>query len=303
MSFSAASIPDQTGRTFLITGANSGLGFECSKALAAKGANVIMAVRNEAKGIAAKDLIEAEVPNAQIELRLLQLDDLEDIARFSKSMHDDKRQIDVLINNAGVMMTPKGVTKQGFETQFGTNHLGHFALTLSLLDLMKTEGDVRAVTVSSNLHRSGQINFDDLQGEQSYSPTRAYSQSKIANVYFGLELARKCATAGLKLKSIVAHPGYASTNLQYNGPTGLTRMLMPLTNALFAQSAEAGAWPLLFAATIPDVNPATYIGPMGFMHMKGEPGFDKPVALAQDREIAKRLWAVSEELTGVKWPY
>ncbi len=301
MSFSISEIPDQSGRTVLVTGANSGLGFETAKALAARGARVIMAVRDEAKGLAALDLIEIEVPEAQLELKSLDLSDLESVQALSRQLHDEGVQLDVLINNAGVMMPPRGLTKQGFETQFGTNHLGHFALTLLLLDLMKLEGDARVVTVSSEMHRRGFIDFDDLQSEQGYSPTAAYAQSKIANVYFGLELARKCMAAGMDVKSVVAHPGYAATNLQYAGPTGLVRLFMPLTNALFAQSAEAGAWPQIYAATMPDVKNGEYFGPTGLGNMRGAPGRNVPVARAQDKEIAARLWDVSEELTGVHW--
>lgn len=303
MSFSVQSIPDQTGKTILVTGANSGLGFETAKALALSGARVIMTARDEAKGVAALDMIEVEAPDAKLDLRLLDLADLEEVRMLANALHDEGEQLDVLVNNAGVMMPPRGVTKQGFETQFGTNHLGHFALTLQVLDLLKVEDDARVVTVSSSLHRSGKINFDDVQSEQNYSPTGAYAQSKIANIYFGLELQRKCDAAGIKLKSVMAHPGFASTNLQYSGPTGLTRFLMPVANAMFAQSAEAGAWPQLYAATMPDVGSGEYFGPTGMGNMRGAPGRNEPIALAKDADIAERLWQVSEEMTGVRWAH
>lgn len=303
MSFSISDIPDQSGRTALVTGANSGLGFETTKALAGRGAHVIMTARDEAKGMAALDRIEGDVPGANLELRLLDLADLEEVRMLAKSLHDDGQKLDLLINNAGVMMPPRGETRQGFETQFGTNHLGHFALTLLLIDLLKTDDDARVVTVSSDLHRRGQINFNDLQSAQNYSPTGAYAQSKIANIYFGRELARKCAAAGLNITSVLAHPGYAATNLQTSGPTGLLRMFMPLANAMFAQSAEAGAWPTLYAATMPDVKPGEYYGPTGLGGMRGAPGRGEPIARAKDEDIAARLWQVSEELTGVTWPY
>lgn len=303
MAFSKETIPDQSGKTVLVTGANSGLGFETAKALAAKGARVIMTVRDEAKGLAAIDMIEVDVPEANLDLRLMDLADLEEVKMLAKALHDEGVKLDVLVNNAGVMMPPRGVTKQGFETQFGTNHLGHFALTLQLLDLMNVDGDARVVTVSSEMHKRGRIDFGDLQSERSYSPTGAYAQSKIANIYFGLELMRKCEAAGLKIKSLMAHPGYASTNLQYAGPTGIVRFFIPLANALFAQSAEAGAWPQLYAATMPDVNTGEYFGPKGLAGMRGAPGRDDPIRRAKDSEIAARLWDASENLTGVRWPY
>lgn len=303
MSFSATNMPDQSGKTVLVTGANSGLGLETAKAFAAKGAHVIMTARHEAKGVAAQDMIEVELPGAQLELRLLDLADLEEVRMLAKSLHDDNKRLDVLVNNAGVMMPPRGETKQGFEKQFGTNHLGHFALTLQLMDLMNTADDARVVTVSSGLHRNGKIDFDDLQSEKTYSPTGAYAQSKIANIYFGLELMRKCDAAGIKLKSMMAHPGYAATNLQTSGPSGMIRMFMPLANALFAQSAADGALPEIYAASMPDVKSGEYFGPSGFQNMRGAPGRDDPIELAKDKDIAARLWQVSEELTGVKWPY
>jgi NAD(P)-dependent dehydrogenase (short-subunit alcohol dehydrogenase family) len=299
-SWTTADIPDQTGRTFVITGANSGLGREATQALAAHGAQVIMAVRNESKGQRARDeLLEAQ-PGADLQVRTLDLADLDSVRAFADGLHADAQAVHVLINNAGVMMPPRSLSPQGQEIQFAGNHLGHFALTGLLLDILASADDPRVVTVSSSLHRRGSIHFDDLTGAASYSPTSFYAQSKFANVLFGLELDRRLRAAGSPIKSLIAHPGYAATSLQTSGPTGLAKFFSAtIGNRLLAQSAAMGALPELFAATDPTAESGQFIGPDGRGEMKGHPTVVRPVASAEDPATARRLWELSEELTGV----
>ena len=300
--WTAADIPSQLGRTALVTGANSGLGYFTSLELARHGAHVIMAARDEQKGRAALARLKADVPNAAVELQLLDLADLDNVKAFAAKLISSGQKLDILINNAGLMMPPRGTTKQGFETQFGVNHLGHFALTLLLLPLLEKSNDGRVVTVSSGLHRSGAINFDDLQSERSYSPTKAYSQSKIANVYFALELDRRLRAKGSPTKSLISHPGVAVTNLSASLAPGLMKSIMTMFLPLIAQSAANGALPSLYAATASGVRGGQFFGPEGRQEMKGSPVEVQPVALAKDTAIAKRLWETSEKLTGVKLP-
>jgi NAD(P)-dependent dehydrogenase (short-subunit alcohol dehydrogenase family) len=293
--WTAADIPDQTGRTFIVTGANSGLGLETARQLAAKGADVIMTARSEAKGRAAV----ASIGGSNLDLRLLDLSDLDSVRAFAEGVE----HVDVLVNNAGIMMPPRSLTKQGFELQFGTNHLGHFALTGLLFDRLRKGQDARIVTVSSSLHRSGSIHFDDLTGERKYSPTGFYSQSKFANVLFGLELDRRLRAAGLPLRSLLAHPGYSSTNLQSSGPTGIVKQLMKVSNVIMAQSVEMGALDQLYAATAPGAESGQFIGPDRLSESRGHPKVVQPVKSAQDPETARRLWDLSEDLTGVRFPF
>lgn len=300
--WTADSIPDQTGRTVVITGANSGLGYATALELARHGATVIMAVRNPAKGASARDAILAAVPNARLELGALDLADLDSVKDFATSIVSSGRGIDVLINNAGIMMPPRQLTKQGFELQFGTNHLAHFALTLRLLPALEGRSDARVVTMSSGLHKSGHIHFDDLGAVKTYSRTGAYSQSKIANVYFALELDRRLRARNLPIKSLLAHPGYAATNLQSAGPNGPLAWLLKVANLFVAQTAERGALPELYAATAPGVEGGQFYGPDGRNEMSGYPTLVQPVERAKDPDIARRLWEVSEEMTGVRWP-
>ena len=300
--WTADDIPDQTGRTFIITGANSGLGYVTALELARHGATVIMAVRNAAKGASARDAILAAVPAAKLEVAPLDLADLDSVKEFATGIVSSGRGIDVLINNAGIMMPPRRVTKQGFELQFGTNHLAHFALTLRVLPALEGRADARVVTMSSGLHKSGHIHFDDLGAIKTYSRTGAYSQSKIANVYFALELDRRLRAQGIPIKSVLAHPGYAATNLQSAGPTGPLAWLMVLGNMFMAQTAEQGALPELYAATAPGVEGGQFIGPDGRNEMRGYPTLVQPIERAKDPEIARRLWEVSEDMTGVRWP-
>jgi NAD(P)-dependent dehydrogenase (short-subunit alcohol dehydrogenase family) len=288
-------VPDQSGKTVIITGANSGIGFEAAKALAAKGALVIMACRDTQKGENAADSIRQAYPAAKTQVKALDLANLETIANFVEVINRSLTALNVLINNAGVMAIPYQATADGFETQFGTNHLGHFALTAQLIDLLrKTEGS-RVVTVSSNAHLFGRINFSDLNSEQSYQKWMAYGQSKLANLLFGLELQRRSAAAGGNPSSVVVHPGYAATNLQ--GSSGFFSWLNPVV----AQSAEMGALPTLYAAVSDEIQGGEYIGPDGFFRQHGYPTLASPNKRALDQHTAKKLWAVSEELTGVKF--
>ncbi|HMJ03521.1 MAG TPA: oxidoreductase [Conexibacter sp.] len=289
-----ADMPDQGGRTAIVTGGNSGLGAETVRALAAKGARVLLACRDRAKG----DAVAAAM-HGDVEVRELDLASLESVRAFAAGVDEP---LDLLINNAGVMAPPRGKTADGFETQIGTNHLGHFALTGLLLERVRD----RVVTLSSNAHRLGRIRFDDLQSERRYGPWTAYNQSKLANLLFVLELQRRLAAAGSSLRSMGAHPGYADTNLQFAGPAmaqnavggGATRF----ANRFLAQSAAAGALPTLYAATMPDLPGGSYVGPSGPGQFRGAPKVVRPRANARDLEVAARLWTVSEQLTGVTFP-
>ncbi|HEY0450452.1 oxidoreductase [Actinophytocola sp.] len=291
-------ISSQVGRTFVVTGANSGLGLETVRALGALGANVILTVRDEGRGIRALDELRGEQPEARFEVRVLDLADLDSVRTFA----DTVEEIDVLVNNAGVMMPPRGTTKQGYELQLGVNHLGHFALTGLLLDKLAQGEDGRVVTVSSTLHKRGRIHFDDLHGESAYSRTKFYAQSKFANVVFALELNRRLRANAIPIRSVLAHPGYSATNLQSSGPTGVGKLMMKATNKLFAQDAMMGALPQLYAATGADVESGQFYGPDGRGESKGFPTVVEPLDSARDRELAKRLWDISEELTGVRIP-
>jgi NAD(P)-dependent dehydrogenase (short-subunit alcohol dehydrogenase family) len=294
--WTARDMPSQAGRTFVVTGANSGIGFETTKALAASGASVIMAVRDEAKGAAARNAIRDENPDASLELRHLDLADLDSVRYFASTI----RKLDVLINNAGVMMPPHSLTVQGNELQFGVNHLAHFALTARLLNALQEGYDPRVVTVTSIAHKRGRIHFDDLHGTHKYSRSGYYAQSKLANVVFCLELNRRLRAAGAGIRSVMAHPGVVSTNLQSSGPTGLTKVFAQLGTRLVSQTAAMGALPLLYAATHPDVEGGQLIGPDARNESKGYPVVVEPLDAARDRELAKRLWDTSEELTGVR---
>jgi len=292
-------IPAQSGRTAVVTGANSGLGLVTSRELARHGARVVMAVRSTAKGEAAASEVRAAVPGARLEVRALDLASLDSVRAFAEGLAADA--VDLLINNAGIMMTPRQTTREGFELQLGTNHLGHFALTGLLLEAVQRAPAGRVVTLSSIEHKGGHIDFDDLQSERSYQPRRAYRQSKLANAVFGLELDRRLRAAGSNAISVLAHPGYSDTNLQTTGPTGAMKAVLKLGNRLLAQSAEKGALPTLYAATAPDVEGGDYYGPDGFQEMRGRPTHVDVIPEGRDPEIGRRLWEVSEELTGVRY--
>jgi NAD(P)-dependent dehydrogenase (short-subunit alcohol dehydrogenase family) len=298
--WSAADIPDQTGRTALVTGANSGLGLVTARELARRGATVLLAVRNRAKGATAVEAIRAAVPGARLDLRHVDLADLDSVRQLAAGLADTP--LDMLVNNAGVMMPPRTLSPQGHESQFAANHLGHFALTGLLWDRLARGADPRVVTVTSGLHRRGRIHFDDLTGARSYSPTGYYAQSKFANVLFGLELDRRARAAGAPVRSFLAHPGYADTNLQTTGPTGPLKAFLRLGNRLFAQSMDMGALPQLYAATATDARGGAFYGPDGRAEQRGHPTEVRPVASATDAATARRLWELSEELTGVRYP-
>ncbi len=293
-------IPDQSGRVALVTGANSGLGLIATRELARAGASVVLACRNMDKGATALREITDQVPEAEAELAALDLASLESIRSFAQEFPKAHDGLDLLINNAGVMAPPRRTTKEGFELQFGTNHLGHFALTGLLLGALEGRRDARVVTVSSTAHRMGRINFDDLHGERRYRRWRAYGQSKLANLIFALELDRRLRAAGSTISSLAAHPGYAATNLQSASAPMLDRAVMVVTNLLIAQDAEVGALSLLYAATQPGLEGGTYVGPDGRGEQRGHPQPEAvPARAALDQTVAAQLWAVSEEATGV----
>jgi NAD(P)-dependent dehydrogenase (short-subunit alcohol dehydrogenase family) len=299
--WTAARIADLSGRTFIVTGANSGLGFETARQLAAHGGRVVLAVRSPAKGREAAARLTAALPSAAVESRALDLADLHSVRDFATAILRDGVPVDVLVNNAGVMYPPRRLTVQGFESQFATNHLGHFALTGLLFGVIRRGQDARVVTVSSNEHKGGSIHFDDLTGERSYSPRAFYQQSKLANVLFGLELDRRVRAAGIPVRSVLAHPGYSATNLQSSGPTGLGKQLMKVSNRLIAQSAAMGALSELYAAVDPAAQSGRFYGPGGLGEMRGHPAEVQPAPAGRDEETARRLWNVSEQLTGVTW--
>ena len=303
--WSVADIPDLTGKTVIITGANSGLGFEAATALAGAGAQVVLACRDQAKGRAAEEQIRATHPRAATALMPLDLSSLADIRRCADEILRAYPRIDVLMNNAGVMALPHRQTADGFEMQFGTNHLGHFALTGLLLERLRATPGGRVVTVSSGAHRMGKIRFDDPHWRSGYSKWPAYGQSKLANLLFAYELQRRLAAAGADTLSVAAHPGYAATNLQATGPRmlGSSRLerLMEIANSLFAQSAAMGALPQIHAAVAPGVRGGQYIGPDGFGELWGHPRVVTSNRRSQDVEAARRLWALSEEMTGVTY--
>lgn len=288
-------ISSQVGRVFVVTGANSGLGLETARALGSRGASVIMTARDMAKGEAAVESLRAEQPDSRFELRQLDLADLDSVREFAAGIE----RVDVLINNAGVMMPPHTHTKQGYELQFGVNHLAHFALTLLLFNTLLQSEDPRVVTVSSGLHHRGRIHFGDLHGNQKYSPAGYYAQSKLANVVFGLELHRRLRSNGFGMRSVLAHPGYTATNLQSSGPRGVSKLLMKVGNKVMAQDVTMGALPQIYAAAGADVESGQFYGPDGRNENKGYPTVVEPLVEARDRELGRRLWDVSEELTGV----
>ncbi|WP_078504174.1 oxidoreductase, partial [Streptomyces viridochromogenes] len=288
----ATRLPALTGRTAVVTGANSGIGLTAADALARAGAHVVFAVRDLERGRAA-----AATVRGSTEVRRLDLADLSSVREFADAWQG--RPLDLLINNAGVMMLPQQRTADGFEMQFGTNHLGHFALTNLLLPYVTD----RVVTVSSGAHRwfGAQIRFEDLNWTSDYDPNRAYAQSKLANLLFTLELQRRLTESGSPVRALAAHPGYAATNLQSHAGSAVMRAFMKIGNRFFAQDDRAGALPTLYAAT-QDLPGASYVGPDGLGEMRGAPTLVGRTAAASDAGVARRLWTVSEELTGVSWP-
>jgi NAD(P)-dependent dehydrogenase (short-subunit alcohol dehydrogenase family) len=298
--WTADEAPDQSGRTAVVTGANSGLGLIAARELARAGATVVITARDQAKGTAAEAEIREHVPDAKLEPRVLDLAELASVRELAASLGDAHERIDVLMNNAGVMMTPQETTADGFELQFGTNHLGHFALTGLLLDRIGGP-DPRIVTVTSIEHRPGRIDFDDLEWQRGYQPRRAYQRSKLANAAFAIELDRRLRAAGSPVRSVLAHPGYTATNLQLSGPTGPMKSLLRVGNSLFAQGVDDGALPQLYAAVSPDVEAGGFYGPRGPFELRGAPKRVRATSRARDPELGRRLWEVSEELTGVSY--
>lgn len=308
MPWTTADLPDLSGRTTVITGANSGLGYETALALAGCGAAVTMAVRDVTKGEQAAAEIRRTVPGATVEVGPLDLASLASVREFAarwSQAHEDG--LDLLINNAGVMAIPHRLTADGFEMQIGTNHLGHFALTGLLLPALVARHRSRIVTVSSFAHRMGRLDLNDLMGQRRYRSWGAYGQSKLANLLFTGELQRRLDRAHLSVKAMAAHPGYAHTNLQsasarMQGKSFQARMA-ERTNDLLAQSAAMGALPTLFAATAPGLPGDSFVGPNGFMELRGYPQLVGRSARAADLADAAALWAASEQLTGVVYPF
>lgn len=300
--WNVTNIPDMTEKVVVVTGSNNGLGFEASKMLARNNARVIMTGRNKQKLADAKSAIQEEQSNAQIETRELDMADLASIKKFSEAMCQHFDHIDILINNAGVMAPPRGETKDGFELQFGTNHLGHFALTAQLFPLLKNTAGSRVVTVSSIAAQNGTINFDDLMFKQNYKRWKAYQQSKLANLMFAKELHERLVQKGCKTISIAAHPGVSQTNLFYSTrPNVILRGMGTLLMPLITQPADKGVLPLLYAATSPDAEPGSFYGPDSKNEWKGYPAKAFVTEAAKDSHIREKLWKKSEALTGVNF--
>jgi NAD(P)-dependent dehydrogenase (short-subunit alcohol dehydrogenase family) len=302
--WNAGDIPDQTGRVAIVTGANSGLGLVTARELARAGAKVVIACRDTTKGDRAEAEIQAQVPGADLDVRALDLADLASVRGFVARLTGEHDSIDLLINNAGVMAPPRRLTVDGFESQFGTNHLGHFALTGLLLPTLMSAPKPRVVTLSSSAHRIGKMDFDDLQGERHYNNWRAYGQSKLSNLLFCFELARRATAAGTGLLSVAAHPGYAATNLQFAGPSAFyEKAIMAVTNRVLAQSADMGALPTLYGATVADLPSGTFVGPEGFLEQRGHPHIVTAISRAYNESDWRRLWEISEEMTGVTYQF
>lgn len=296
--WTAENVPNQKGKVAIVTGSSSGIGFEAARVLAEKGATVIIAVRNAEKGKAAIEKILAENKNADLGLMILDLSDLESVAKFAEDFKKNYSRLDLLINNAGVMIPPYSKTKDGFEMQFGTNHLGHFALTGLLLDVLLVTKGARIVNLSSSAHTYGNLNFDDLNWEKrKYAPWKAYGDSKIANLYFTNELAKKLKEVNADVRVTSAHPGATATDLQRH--SGFINFLMSFT----AMDIWQGTLPTLRAAFDENAQGGDYFGPTGLMGMRGFPDKVEPNKLSQDEKIAEKLWQVSEDLTKVKFDF
>jgi NAD(P)-dependent dehydrogenase (short-subunit alcohol dehydrogenase family) len=305
--WTAEQIPSQAGKIALVTGANSGIGYQAAMQLARHGAHVLLGCRSADKGSAALARLQREVPGASVEVVQLDMASLASIRAFASTFIARGIALDLLINNAGVMALPKReMTVDGFERQFGTNHLGHFALTGLLLPALLASSAPRVVTVASLAHRTGKIEFDNLQSEKSYKGAGwdAHNASKLANILFAKELDRRARAAGSGLLSLAVHPGVSMTSIFANGPgtANLKAVMVKLLAPVLMQKDDAGALPTLYAATSPDAKGGEYIGPDGFGELKGAPVVVQPKPQALDTAVGQRLWAVSEELTGVKYP-
>ena len=303
--WTAAEMPDQTGRLVIVTGASSGIGAEAADAFAAKGAAVVLAVRSQGRGEAVRRRIVARYPAADVQISLLDLADLASVRAFAARALAAGTPVDVLLNNAGLGLQPRrALTVDGFERQFGTNHLGHFALTGLLLPLLARAAAPRVVAIASLAHRRGRIDFGDLQGARRYSGIKAYSQSKLANLMFAFELDRRARAAGWSLTSVAAHPGITRTNFVASSAQpapleGLFNLFMRIAG----QDARQGALPGLYAASMPDVRGGQYWGASGLLEFVGPPSLAAVSHGARDLAVASRLWSVSEELTGVRYEF
>jgi NAD(P)-dependent dehydrogenase (short-subunit alcohol dehydrogenase family) len=305
--WTAGKMPNLQGKVAVVTGANSGVGYESALALAGKGAQVVLAVRSEEKGQKALKTIKGVFPNSNAEVMMLDLASLESIRSFADQFKAKYERLDILLNNAGMMAIPFRKTMDGFEMQFGIDHLGHFALTGSLMPVLLQTPKARVVTVSSINHNMGWIDFDNLDGAHGYGKWKAYNQSKLANLLFAYELQRKLENAKADAISIGTHPGYSATNLQLVGPrmsgSRLMEVMFILANALFAQSAAMGALPLLYASVAPQVKGGDYIGPDGLNGVWGYPIVTRSNGRSHDLDSAKKLWEISEEMTGISYQF
>lgn len=306
--WTADDMPNQTGSVVVVTGANSGIGYEATKAFAQKGAHVVMACRSLERANRARRKIESTVSDASLSVYELDLGNQAAVRQFASEFKSEFDRLDVLVNNAGVMVPPYSTTDDGFELQLGVNHLGHFALTGLLLDeLIETDGETRIVTQSSVAHDYGDIDFDDLHREQSYNRTEAYGQSKLANLLFTYELDRRLRAVGANTIAVASHPGWSATGLQ-DGDTELSvssvrRTVARIANTVFAQSPADGALPTLYASTANDVDGGHYFGPSGIMEMRGSPTRVVSNETSYDHETARRLWEISEELTDITFEF
>lgn len=298
--WTTSDISDQTGRTAIVTGANTGIGYEAALALAAKGAHVVLACRSQSKGEEAVQKIESTQPSGGVELTLLDLSSLDSVRSFVEMFSASNDRLDLLINNAGVMMPPFGTTAEGFELQIGVNYIGHFALTGLLFEKLTNTSSSRVVTLSSLAHRNGKIDFstftgEDLRGGADYKPTIAYLQSKLADLMFAIELQRRLGDSGSAVISVAAHPGFTATDLQRH--SGLWNRLI----SLWSNDPPQGALPTLYAATSADAEPGGYYGPDGIYEARGYPAPSKVMPRARDRQVAERLWSYAEDATGVRF--
>ncbi len=310
MAWTAKNIPDLSGKIALVTGANSGLGLETTRALAAKGATVVMACRGEKNAAQAMAQIQAQQADAKLEFLLLDLSDLSSVRAAVAAFKQRHQQLHILCNNAGLMTLPYGQTKDGFELLFGTNHLGHFALSGLLLELLRATPKARVVTLASIAHRKGQLPMDDLHWQREpYSKSRAYGRSKLANLMFALELDRRLQKAGSDTLSVAAHPGYSATNIVYGGSgasqnfgRAVWNRMGAIGNVLLAQPAHMGALSTLYAAVADTVKGGDYIGPDGYIEFRGHPTRVQASELARNETLAAELWARSEHMTQVQFP-
>jgi len=303
--WTANNIPDLTGKVIIVTGGNSGLGYESVKAFAGSGANVIMTCRSLDKGTKAKDDILKGNPSGSIELEELNLSDLSSIRHFAAEFKTKHKRLDILLNNAGIMMTPYSLTKDGFESQFGTNHIGHFALTGLLMEVIKKTQDSRVVNVSSLAHKKGKIDFNNLLDDNgsSYAPMKAYQRSKFANLLFTYELQRRFELNNLNTIAVAAHPGVSMTNLAKHLENTIMYKIFMLISGIFTHSPNMGALPQIRASVDPEVKGGQYYGPDEMREMKGDPVLVQSTKASHNEENARKLWEVSEKLTGVKFEF